>query len=140
MLYRGEVIGDGSASPRVDIAVDPLGARCFIGPAVAIAVARTTLICSHLSITGHDCVLLLSDATTRGQYHAALCLHADGTTLISQGRNGAVSVIAMAERGSLFHGGPCMYMQKLAVGPAVDPRSVSLDFPMQKTLPLSLAR
>lgn len=44
-----------------------------------------------------------------------------------QGRNGAVCVIALAERGALFDPGPCMYMEKLAVGPAVDPKSVSLN-------------
>jgi hypothetical protein len=43
----------------------------------------------------------------------------DGTTLISQGRNGAVSVIAVAERGTLFDPGACMYMEKLAVPPEV---------------------
>lgn len=58
----------------------------------------------------------------------------DGTTLISQGRNGAVAVIAVAERGSLFDPGPCMYMEKLAVPPEVDPRAVSLDYPIQKNL------
>ncbi len=31
-----------------------------------------------------------------------------------QGRNGAISVIALAERGALFDPGPCMYMEKLA--------------------------
>ena len=44
-----------------------------------------------------------------------------------QGRNGAVCVIALAEKGALFDPGPCMYMEKLAVGPAVDPSAVSLD-------------
>ena len=35
-----------------------------------------------------------------------------------QGRNGAISVIALAERGALFDPGPCMYMDKLAgLGP-----------------------
>ncbi len=43
----------------------------------------------------------------------------DGTTLTAQGRNGAVAVIAVAERGALFDPGPCMYMEKLAVGPQV---------------------
>ena len=33
---------------------------------------------------------------------------------VVQGRNGAVSVIALAERGALFDPGPCMYMEKLA--------------------------
>lgn len=42
----------------------------------------------------------------------------DGTTLVSQGRNGAVAVIAVAEHGALFDPGPCMYMEKLAVRPS----------------------
>jgi fructose-1,6-bisphosphatase II len=41
----------------------------------------------------------------------------DGTTLTAQGRAGALSVIAVAERGSMFDPGPCVYMEKLAVGP-----------------------
>ena len=48
-------------------------------------------------------------------------------TYVLQGRNGAVCVIALAERGALFDPGPCMYMEKLAVGPAVPPSSVSLE-------------
>jgi fructose-1,6-bisphosphatase II len=41
----------------------------------------------------------------------------DGTTLTSLGRNHAIAVIALAERGSMFDPGPCVYMEKLAVGP-----------------------
>ena len=41
----------------------------------------------------------------------------DGTTLTAQGRNGALAVIAVAERGAMFDPGPCVYMEKLAVGP-----------------------
>ncbi len=51
-----------------------------------------------------------------------------------QGRNGAVCVIALAERGALFDPGPCMYMEKLAVGPAVDPQSVSLNMSIAENL------
>lgn len=40
----------------------------------------------------------------------------DGTTLVSQGRNGAIAVIAVAERGALFDPGPCMYMEKVHAG------------------------
>lgn len=58
----------------------------------------------------------------------------DGTTLCAQGRSGAISVIAVAKRGSLFDPGPCMYMEKLAVGPAVPPETVSLSFPVAKNL------
>src|SRR5262245_14401245 len=41
----------------------------------------------------------------------------EGTTLTSNGQGGATSVIAVAERGSMFDPGPCMYMEKIAVGP-----------------------
>eukprot|EP00884_Botryococcus_braunii_P021724 jgi/Botrbrau1/8235/Bobra.0392s0030.1 len=58
----------------------------------------------------------------------------DGTTLTSQGRSGAVSVIAVAERGALYDPGPCMYMEKLAVGPAVNPHMVSLQYSIARNL------
>ncbi|NCV97902.1 MAG: fructose-bisphosphatase class II, partial [Acidimicrobiia bacterium] len=41
----------------------------------------------------------------------------DGTTLTSLGRGNALSVIAVAERGSMFNPGPFVYMKKIAVGP-----------------------
>ena len=59
-------------------------------------------------------------------------MHTAGSCL--QGRSGAVCVIAMAERGSLFDPGPCMYMEKLAVGPAVNPHMVSLLYPFKPNI------
>jgi fructose-1,6-bisphosphatase II len=41
----------------------------------------------------------------------------DGTTLTSLGRNGALAVIAVSEHGTMFNPGPCVYMEKIAVGP-----------------------
>lgn len=41
----------------------------------------------------------------------------DGTTPTAMGRGGALSVIAVAERGTMFDPGPCFYMEKIAVGP-----------------------
>ena len=41
----------------------------------------------------------------------------DGTTMTAMGRKGAVSVIALSERGTMFNPGPCVYMRKIAVGP-----------------------
>jgi fructose-1,6-bisphosphatase II len=41
----------------------------------------------------------------------------DGTTLTSLGRPGAISVIALSERGTMFNPGPCVYMEKIATGP-----------------------
>ena len=42
----------------------------------------------------------------------------DGTTLTSLGRGNALAVIAVADKGSMFDPGPCVYMEKIAVGPA----------------------
>ncbi len=42
----------------------------------------------------------------------------DGTTLTSLGRGNALSVIAVSERGTMFDPGPCVYMEKIATGPA----------------------
>jgi fructose-1,6-bisphosphatase II len=42
----------------------------------------------------------------------------DGTTLTALGRSNALSVIAVSERGTMFNPGPCVYMEKIAVGPA----------------------
>src|SRR5688572_13562241 len=41
----------------------------------------------------------------------------EGTTLTSLGRGNAISVIALSERGAMFNPGPCVYMEKIAVGP-----------------------
>jgi fructose-1,6-bisphosphatase II len=41
----------------------------------------------------------------------------DGTTLTALGRGGAIAVIAVSERGTMFDPGPCVYMEKIAVGP-----------------------
>ncbi|MGH9074568.1 MAG: class II fructose-bisphosphatase [Acidimicrobiales bacterium] len=41
----------------------------------------------------------------------------EGTTLIAHGQAGALAVIAVSERGTMFDPGPCFYMEKVAVGP-----------------------
>jgi len=41
----------------------------------------------------------------------------DGTTLTAKGRGNAIAVIALSERGTMFNPGPCVYMEKIAVGP-----------------------
>nr|MDQ3757826.1 class II fructose-bisphosphatase [Actinomycetota bacterium] len=55
----------------------------------------------------------------------------DGTTLTAKGRGNALSVIAVSERGSMFDPGPCVYMEKVAVGPeargAIDIRQSPTD-------------
>jgi fructose-1,6-bisphosphatase II len=45
----------------------------------------------------------------------------DGTTLMSKGMSGAIAVIAVSERGSMFDPSAVFYMEKIAAGPdAVD--------------------
>src|SRR4051794_8724319 len=41
----------------------------------------------------------------------------DGTTLTAMGRGNAIAVIAVSDRGTMFDPGPCVYMEKIAVGP-----------------------
>ncbi|MCA1830171.1 MAG: class II fructose-bisphosphatase [Actinomycetota bacterium] len=45
----------------------------------------------------------------------------DGTTLLSRGQEGALAVVAAAERGTMFDPGPCVYMEKIAAGPEGGP-------------------
>jgi fructose-1,6-bisphosphatase II len=55
----------------------------------------------------------------------------DGTTPTALGRGGALAVIAVSERGTMFDPGPCVYMEKIAVGPrgrgAVDINQSPMD-------------
>jgi len=57
----------------------------------------------------------------------------DGTTLTSLGRNNAIAVIAVAERGTMFNPGPCVYMEKIAVGPEARD-AIDLDAPVKANL------
>src|SRR5947199_1003966 len=43
----------------------------------------------------------------------------EGTTLAALGMPSALAVIALAERGTMFDPGPCVYMEKLAGGPEI---------------------
>ena len=43
----------------------------------------------------------------------------EGTTLTAQGQPAALAVVALAERGTMFDPGPCVYMEKLAGGPQI---------------------
>ncbi len=52
----------------------------------------------------------------------------EGTTLTAKDMPNALTVIAMAPRGTLLHA-PDVYMDKLAIGPGYAPDVVSLDMP-----------
>lgn len=62
----------------------------------------------------------------------------DGRRLLAQGRPGAISVVAVAPRGSLWSPGPAIYMEKLVVDATVAPALVPecLDAPAAWTLAL----
>jgi fructose-1,6-bisphosphatase II len=53
----------------------------------------------------------------------------EGTTLTARGMPSALAVIALAERGTMFDPGPCVYMEKLAGGPNIADL-LSLDEPL----------
>jgi fructose-1,6-bisphosphatase II len=59
----------------------------------------------------------------------------EGTTLCAKGMPNALSVIALAERGSMFDPGPVVYMEKLA-GAAEIADLLDLDRPLPETLRL----
>jgi len=50
----------------------------------------------------------------------------DGTTLTALGRGNALAVIAVAPRDTMYDPGPCVYMEKIAVGPAAR-GAISMD-------------
>ena len=57
----------------------------------------------------------------------------DGTTLTSKGQNGALSVVAVSERGTMFDPGPLVYMNKIAAGEeAAD--VLDIDAPVSENL------
>jgi fructose-1,6-bisphosphatase II len=53
----------------------------------------------------------------------------EGTRLCAQGRPGALAVIALSERGTMFDPGPCVYMEKLVGGPEIAD-CLSLEIPV----------
>jgi len=57
----------------------------------------------------------------------------DGTGLTSRGQGNAVSVVALAERGTMFDPGPCVYMDKLVCGPEAA-AVVDLDAPPEENV------
>jgi fructose-1,6-bisphosphatase II len=57
----------------------------------------------------------------------------EGTRLTAQGQPAALSVIALAEKGTMFDPGPCVYMEKIAGGPRIAD-SLSLDDPLSEVI------
>ena len=63
----------------------------------------------------------------------------EGTRLTALGMPSAIAVIALAERGTMFDPGPCVYMEKIAGGPEIADL-LDLDRPLPETLSLVAQR
>jgi fructose-1,6-bisphosphatase II len=63
----------------------------------------------------------------------------EGTRLTALGMPSALAVIALAERGTMFDPGPCVYMEKIAGGPEIADL-LDLDRPLPETLSLVAER
>jgi fructose-1,6-bisphosphatase II len=63
----------------------------------------------------------------------------EGTRLTALGMPNAIAVIALAERGSMFDPGPCVYMEKMAGGPEIADL-LDLDRPLAETVRLVAER
>jgi fructose-1,6-bisphosphatase II len=63
----------------------------------------------------------------------------EGTRLTALGMPSAIAVIALAERGSMFDPGPCVYMEKIAGAPDIADL-LDLDRPLPETLALVAER
>jgi fructose-1,6-bisphosphatase II len=63
----------------------------------------------------------------------------EGTTLTAKGQPNALSVIALAPKGSMFDPGPCVYMEKLAGGSDIADL-LDLDRPIEETCKLVAER
>ena len=57
----------------------------------------------------------------------------DGTRLMAEGRPGSLAVLAASPTGTMFDPGPCVYMEKLVVGPAAKD-VIDLDAPLAENL------
>jgi fructose-1,6-bisphosphatase II len=57
----------------------------------------------------------------------------DGTTLTAKGQSGALAVVSVAPRGTMFDPGPCVYMEKIAVGEEAA-EAIELDAPVSENL------
>lgn len=57
----------------------------------------------------------------------------DGTTLTATGQAGALAVIAVSDRHTMFDPGPCVYMDKIAVGPE-SVGVIDIDAPVKRNL------
>src|SRR3954451_19707977 len=63
----------------------------------------------------------------------------EGTRLCALGMPSAIAVIALAERGTMFDPGPCVYMEKMAAGEEIADL-LDLDRPLPETLKLIAQR
>ena len=57
----------------------------------------------------------------------------DGTRLVSRGEANALSVVAVAEKGTMFDPGPCVYMEKVVSGP-IGGKVIDITAPIEENV------
>jgi fructose-1,6-bisphosphatase II len=132
MLYIGEKVGganhNGTNAPAAGVA--PEGARkggAMANGAPADGASPATPGSGSASGSG--------PSASNGAAATAVDIAVDpleGTGLVARGQEGAISVLAVAERGGLLHA-PDIYMEKLCVGPLAAGR-VQMEFPVAANL------
>lgn len=115
MLYIGEKVGGGGgpSTPAANGNGSAQSSEEEAGEAVAVATRESS--------NGRD----------RAEVDIAVD-PLEGTSLVARGQEGAISVLAVAERGGLLHA-PDIYMEKICVGPTAAGK-VRMEFPVAANL------
>ena len=96
-LRSGRLLGRGQKDAADGLAVDAMR-QAFD----SVRISGTVVIGEHVGAGGPEVDIAVDPI--------------EGTNLIAKGQNGAIAVMAIAEKGGLLHA-PDMYMEKLCVGP-----------------------
>jgi fructose-1,6-bisphosphatase II len=114
MLYIGEKVGGAAQAGAAPYATDAAGGALDVPVAESGAAGPVDM--------------LPGDATAVDIAVDPL----EGTNLVARGQDGAISVLAVSERGGLLHA-PDIYMEKLCVGPTAAGK-VRMEFPIAANL------
>ncbi|HEV2125206.1 MAG TPA: class II fructose-bisphosphatase [Chloroflexota bacterium] len=127
MLYIGEKVGGAaSAGARLGASNGDSGVKADVESDSAVATATQEMGTAPSKPNG---------AANPSVEHTEVDIAVDpleGTSLVARGQDGAISVLAVAERGGLLHA-PDIYMEKLCVGPTAAGK-VRMEFPVAANL------
>ncbi|MGE4566767.1 MAG: fructose-bisphosphatase class II family protein [Acidimicrobiales bacterium] len=134
----------GAATSAAAVAAAPFAGRGEKEEAdqVAVDAMRSTLMAAPIEANimigegEKDEAPMLGAGERLGQGGPSLDLAVDpveGTSLLAEGRPGAMAILGAAPRGAMFDPGPAFYMDKLVVGKR-SAGQVELDAPMEETI------